>query len=145
MRYVVGMAIVVLAALIGSSRISAQEFPSRSVSIILPYSVGGPFDVILRQIAELIRGKLGKGVIIESKPGGATLIATRHVRQAPADGHTILLQTGLLGLNTLIFKDAGYELGDFVPLVSLATNPYVLYVNAACKRYSVDVFGGRPW
>jgi tripartite-type tricarboxylate transporter receptor subunit TctC len=129
MRRTAAITAIVLVALFASPSLRAQEFPSRSISVILPYSVGGPFDVILRQLAELIRPKLGRSVIIESKPGGATLIATRHVRQAPADGHTILLQTGLLGLNTLVFKDAGYELGDFVPLVSLATNPYVLYVN----------------
>lgn len=121
--------VVALVAMFSASPASAQDFPSKPISLVTPYPVGGPYDMMARQIAEQIRVKLGKAIVVEPKVGGAALIATRYVKQAPADGHTLLLQTGAMALNTLLFKDAGYTMDDFVPLSPVATNPYVLFVN----------------
>lgn len=66
----------------------AQEFPSKTVRIVVPFPAGGSFDIMSRMLAQ--RMQLGQTVIVENRPGGGTVIGTEYVARLPGDGHTIL-------------------------------------------------------
>jgi tripartite-type tricarboxylate transporter receptor subunit TctC len=68
--------------------VSAQQFPSRPVRIVVPFPAGGSFDVVARIVAQ--RMQLGQTVLVENRPGGGTVIGTEYVARQPGDGHTIL-------------------------------------------------------
>lgn len=67
---------------------TAQTFPSKPLRIVVPFTAGGPFDVVARIIAQ--RAQMGQNIIIENRPGGGTVIGTEYVARQPADGHTVL-------------------------------------------------------
>lgn len=67
---------------------SAQEFPAKTVRIVVPFPAGGSFDIMSRVLAQ--RMQLGQSVLVENRPGGGTVIGTEYVARQPADGHTLL-------------------------------------------------------
>ena len=67
---------------------AAQQFPTKTVRIIVPFPAGGSFDVVARIVAQ--RMQLGQSVLVENRPGGGTVIGTEYVAHQPGDGHTIL-------------------------------------------------------
>ena len=71
----------------------AQDWPTRPIRIINPYAAGGPSDALVRVLAEGMGAELGQSMIVESKPGGGTVIGATFVAKSPADGYTLLLAT----------------------------------------------------
>ena len=67
----------------------AQDYPARTITIVVPFSPGGATDVVARTIAEKLTQRLGKPVVVENRPGGGGAIARDYVRQRPADGYTL--------------------------------------------------------
>jgi len=114
-------------AVIGTSA-SAQTYPDRPVTLIVPYNPGGPADTAARLVAELAGRSLGQRIIIENKPGAATKIAAIQVASARRDGYTLLECTSSTMLNTVLSKNAGYAIDDFVPISLIAINPFVMSV-----------------
>ena len=70
---------------------SADQYPSRAVTIVVPYPAGVPFDLLARALAERLRAKLGGPVVVENRPGGNGIVATQAALQARSDGHALLL------------------------------------------------------
>jgi tripartite-type tricarboxylate transporter receptor subunit TctC len=107
----------------------AQEFPSKPISIIVPYTAGGPYDILARFMSESLRKQsTSVPTIVEAKPGGNTLIGIQHVQKAPADGHTVLISTLPIMANLILMKNPGYKYEDFVPVGPVAKHPYILFV-----------------
>jgi tripartite-type tricarboxylate transporter receptor subunit TctC len=98
----------------------AQEFPSRAIRVVVPYSAGGPVDIVGRLFMEEARKAFLQPIVIENRPGAATILGTRAVRDAPPDGHTLLVQSPGLLLNAMTEKDQGYQISDFVPIAPIA-------------------------
>jgi tripartite-type tricarboxylate transporter receptor subunit TctC len=125
------LTILGLAFVLGSSSPSrAQEFPSRPIRIVNPYPAGGPVDGMVRLLAEEAGKKLGQTLILENRPGASTLIGTRAVAEAPADGYTLLVQTPALVLNTFSVGNVGYGLADFVAIAPVGGLSSALVVPA---------------
>jgi tripartite-type tricarboxylate transporter receptor subunit TctC len=106
----------------------AQSYPSRPITMIVPFPAGGPTDVVGRVVAELMRGSLGQPVIVENIGGADGSIGVGRTARARPDGYTI--DVGALGSHVLngAFYSLSYDLlNDFVPISPLATNPYVLF------------------
>src|SRR6187200_756976 len=82
--------VLVLLCWMLSSPAIAQEFPSRTIRIIVPFTAGGANDGVARGMADRLAKKWGQPVIVENRPGGATTIGTRAVIEAAPDGHTLL-------------------------------------------------------
>jgi tripartite-type tricarboxylate transporter receptor subunit TctC len=116
------------AALPAVSRFAwAQSYPSRPITMIVPYPAGGPTDVIGRVVAERMRSSLGQPVVIENVSGADGSIGTGRVARAKPDGYTIEL--GIRGthvLNGALYSLSYDVLNDFAPILPLATNPVVL-------------------
>lgn len=112
------------------SAVLAQEFPTQTVRIIVPFPPSGPVDIVGRIVAERLAAKWKVPVIVENRPGAGTVIGTDVVAKAPADGHTILLAVTAHAVNATLVKKLPYDtLKDFAPIVLAATAPNILAVN----------------
>jgi tripartite-type tricarboxylate transporter receptor subunit TctC len=106
----------------------AQEFPSRTVRIIVPSAPGGGYDVIGRLLAERFTPELGQAFVVENRPGGGTLIGTQAVANAAPDGYTLLIG-GLanMAFNPGLHKDLRYDpVKDFAPVAMVGAFTYAL-------------------
>jgi tripartite-type tricarboxylate transporter receptor subunit TctC len=114
-----------------SSRIAAaQTYPSRVIKMILPYTAGSPNDVLARIVAPALSSRLGQPVIIDNRPGGSTLIGTRDVMTAKADGYTLLWSNSPVHfVAPFVSKGFKYDpLKDFVPIASIGSTSQVLVI-----------------
>lgn len=106
-----------------------QAFPSRPIKLVVPYPAGGTTDILARRICASMAATLQQPVVVENRPGAATIIGAEAVKNAPADGHTLLVAGSTWGTNTLLYRKLPYRLDDFVPLTSLIKAPYALVVS----------------
>ncbi len=117
-------ALPLLLALAGAR---AADFPSQTVRIVLPFAPGGGTDVVARTLAERLAPVLGVPVLVDNKPGGNSVIATRIVAAAPPDGHTLLLTTDIHTINAAYGSGLPYDsLKDFAFVTQLTTSPLML-------------------
>jgi tripartite-type tricarboxylate transporter receptor subunit TctC len=93
------MRVVLLWLLLSSFAAGAQEYPSRPVTLIVPFSAGGPTDQVARQLAARFSEKLGQPFVVENVTGGNTIIATGRLARAPADGYTLLVHNLQISAN----------------------------------------------
>ena len=117
-----------LAALAASLCVaSAQTYPARPVTIIVPYAAGGPTDLIARAIAEKMRGPLGQAVVVENVAGGGGAIGVGRVAHAVPDGYTLNLGNNGSNVLTGAMYPLAFDLiGDFEPIAGLTTNPQII-------------------
>ena len=119
------------AALPAVSRIArAQAYPSRQIRLIIGYPPGGSADITARLIAQWLTHRLGQSVIVESRPGGGTNIATEAVINAPPDGYTLLLVAPANAINATLYEKLNHVfLRDIAPIAGLIRFPNVVVVN----------------
>ena len=120
----------------------AQAYPSRPVTIVVPLAAGTGMDTIARGYGEKLASSLGQPVIVENKPGGAFILATRSVITASADGHTLLVAAPVtLSINQTLFKQLPYDPEkDLVPISLYGMTPFVLVVNPAIPVRTISEF-----
>jgi tripartite-type tricarboxylate transporter receptor subunit TctC len=120
---------------------SAAEFPSQPIRIVVPFGPGGGTDVVARILAEKLAPVFGVPVLVDNKPGGNSVIATRQVATAPADGHTLLLTTDIHTINAAYGSSLPYDsLKDFAFVTQLTTSPLMLLAHpSAGMRTLADV------
>lgn len=118
----------VLFALPATAR--AQNFPDKAIRIVVPFPPGAVTDAVTRIVAVELGKTIGQTVIVENRPGGGTVIGTQAVRQAPADGYTLLYQSNSLVTNLVALKQPGYKLGDFTAVGALGNGAYVMAMSA---------------
>jgi tripartite-type tricarboxylate transporter receptor subunit TctC len=128
-----------LAALVAPSRVSAQTFPSRTITIVVPYPPGGPIDALARLIAQEAAGDLGQSIVVENRPGGSGIIGTHAVARAEPDGHMLVLGTNQThATNQSLIKNCPYDaVRDFAPVAGIAAMPHVLVVRKSLAAASV--------
>jgi len=106
---------------------AAQDYPSRTITIIVPYPAGGPTDTTAREIANLLSAKLKQTVIVENVTGGATIVATGKVAHAAPDGYMLLLHNLQISANVTLFKNLPFDTERDLKTVMLVNkNPLVL-------------------
>jgi tripartite-type tricarboxylate transporter receptor subunit TctC len=106
----------------------AADFPTRQIEIYTPFP--GYNDAMARLIAKKMSEELGQPIVVENLPGAGGAIAAAKVRQAPADGHTLLFgANGMFTINPLINKSLGYKTADFTPVSLGYSDPMLLLVN----------------
>ena len=94
-----------------------QEFPAKTVRLVVPLPPGGPTDYVARLYAAKMTDLWGQPVVVENRPGASGNIGTQLVAKAPADGYTLLLQSSSFVANPLLFKSPGYSpFTDFTPI-----------------------------
>ncbi|MEO7937597.1 MAG: tripartite tricarboxylate transporter substrate binding protein [Burkholderiaceae bacterium] len=124
---------VALAACLLSGAAIAQSFPSKTVTIVVPFPPGGGPDLLARVLAEKLAPKLGQAVVVDNKPGAGGLLGASGVAKAAADGHTLLLSPNTLVISPHVLpKGAGAGLDvqkDLVPVIAPVSTPMVLVAN----------------
>jgi tripartite-type tricarboxylate transporter receptor subunit TctC len=119
-------ALAAVAALGVASPARAQTFPTRTITIVVPYPPGGPIDLLARLIAQ--EANLGQPIVVENRPGGSGIIGTNAVAHAEPDGHTLVLGTNQThATNQSLIKGCPYDaVRDFTPVAGIAAMPHVL-------------------
>ncbi|MFG5776234.1 Bug family tripartite tricarboxylate transporter substrate binding protein [Comamonas sp. J-3] len=125
------------AALCGSAN-AQSSYPSKPVTIVVPFSPGGATDIMSRTLAERLKNRLGQPVIVENKPGAGTMIASEHVAKAAPDGHTVLLAASSLGIAPSLYSKVNYDpVKDFAPISLVASVVHVLSVHPSIPAKNV--------
>ncbi len=133
-----GLALLVLfAALAQPAR--ADSYPSRTVTIEVPFAAGGGSDLLARLVAQHLEEKLGKPFIVENRPGASTTLAAMQVVRATPDGTTLMQATSTtMAINVSMLKKMPYQpLKDLVPVALLSSSPFFLVVNKDSPFHSV--------
>lgn len=119
-----------LAVALGCTAAAAEDFPSRPLTIIVPYSAGGSTDSLARALGDAVSKETGQSVVIENRPGGSTVIGAQGLLGKPADGYTTVLVAASFVINPNTIKSLPYDSEkDFRPVTQLAANPHLLVVN----------------
>ncbi|HYC46425.1 MAG TPA: tripartite tricarboxylate transporter substrate binding protein [Burkholderiales bacterium] len=116
----------------------AQRYPSKPVRLIASYAPGGATDVLGRLVATDLSKALSSSVVVENRPGAGGRIGTRVCKSAPNDGYTLCLMSPAQAIAPTLFKDAGYDLGDFTYITQLAKVPNLLLVHPSLPVKSVS-------
>lgn len=134
-KLTLGVALAV-ASLCGSAW--AQDFPTKPLTIVVPFSPGGATDIMSRLLAERLNKRLGQPVLVENKPGAGTMIASEYVAKAPADGYTLLLAASSLGIAPSLYSKVNYDpIKDFEPVSQVASVVHVLVVHPSIPAKNV--------
>lgn len=134
------LSLALFAVLISAQSGFAQEFPARTIRVVVPYAPGGQGDTVSRAFAKELNGKLNVPVIVENRPGAGTAVGTQSVKQSNADGYTLLFGSGAIITTLLSLNEPGYQLRDFTPIVNLGENLLVLAIPASLPATTVNEF-----
>jgi tripartite-type tricarboxylate transporter receptor subunit TctC len=116
----------------------AEGYPNRPVTIVVPYAPGGGTDILARILAQQLKERWDKPVIVENRSGAGTAIAARAVAKAAPDGHTLLMATSsTLAINPALYRKLTYDPAEFTPIGLICTVPFVLVANAHLPIKSV--------
>jgi tripartite-type tricarboxylate transporter receptor subunit TctC len=131
-----------LAALIvalGVSAAIAQDYPSRPITLVVPFPPGGSTTIVARVVADKMSEALGQSIVVDNRGGAGGTVGSRAVAKSPADGYTILLgYTGTLAIGPTLYGSPGYDpRSDFAPIGRIATAPNTLVVHPSLPVHSV--------
>jgi len=126
-------------ALVTASAVRAEDYPTRPVTIIVPFPAGGTLDGIARVVGEKLAARLGKPFVVENRPGAGSATGTAAVAKAAPDGYTLLMGgSSPLAINPALRKEIPYDPAkDFVPLALVAHSGFVLVVHPSLPVRSV--------
>jgi tripartite-type tricarboxylate transporter receptor subunit TctC len=125
--------LILAVALAASGLAQAQNYPTKTVRLVVPLVAGGPTDLLARLIAQPLGERLGQQVIVDNRPGAGGNIGAEMVAKSPADGYTLFMGTsGPMSINVSIYSKIGYHPArDFAPVVLAASAPFVVVVHPA--------------
>jgi tripartite-type tricarboxylate transporter receptor subunit TctC len=118
---------------------SAGDYPSRSITLVVPYAAGGGNDVMARVVSEKMSRALGQQIVVENRAGAGGSNATRQVARSAPDGYTLLIGgTGTLGVNPTLYNNVGYDpRKDFAPVGLIGTSALVVLINPTVQARSI--------
>ncbi len=119
----------------------AQNWPTRPVRFIVPFPPGGGSDVVARAIAGKLGEAWGHQVVVDNRPGAATMLGTDMAAKAPADGYTMLMASSSYAINAHLQKKLPYEpLKDHAPVTQTAMQPYVVILHPSVAARNIREF-----
>src|SRR5689334_15305501 len=123
-----GMQIVLAVVLIAGGAARAQDWPTRPITLVVPYGAGGPTDVIGRLFAQQMSERLGRQIIVENVAGAGGMTGANRVANAPPDGYQVLFGgSGNLVFNQILYKKPPFNsVTDFTPVALLTEQSLVL-------------------
>lgn len=141
--------IILLSLGCGSQAVAAEKYPVRPVRVIVPFAAGGTFDLVARVVSQRLTELWNQQVVVDNRPGGATIIATETAARANPDGYTIYLSPNALAANPALHKKLPYDATrDLAAAVLIAAQPMALGTNPGFKANTVrellDMAKARP-
>lgn len=144
MRLKAGLFLAIATILMPHVAAAQQDWPTRGISLVVPFAAGGGTDAIARVIAEKLATRLGQPVVVENKAGAASAIGTAYVAKAAPDGYTLLMTTSSAQVILPLTQPAGslnYDpVRDFRPITLTATLPNLLVVSPKVPANNVAEF-----
>jgi len=134
------------ASILGSASASASAsafaqsnaYPSRPVRLIVPFAAGGGLEITARGIGQKLTAKRGQSIVIDNRPGAATIVGTDIASKATPDGYTLLMITTTFAINPSLYSKLPYDpLRDFAPVTQINSVPNILVVNPSLSAQSV--------
>jgi tripartite-type tricarboxylate transporter receptor subunit TctC len=126
------------AAILAPALAQAQDYPTKPIRLVNPFSPGGSTDLVARVLTQKFTESLGQTVIVDNKPGGGTNVGTEIVVKSPPDGYTILHATSSLAINVSLYKKRTFDpVADLTPIGLLVETVNVLAVNPSVKANNV--------
>ena len=126
------------AATLCSGGALAQGYPTKPVTLVVPFSPGGAADIMSRLLAERLNKRMGQPVLVENKPGAGTMIASEYVARAAPDGYTLLLAASSLGIAPSLYSKVNYDpVKDFATISQVASVVHVLVVHPSIPAKNV--------
>jgi tripartite-type tricarboxylate transporter receptor subunit TctC len=121
---------LVILALVWPAAVSAQNYPSKAVRIIVPFGAGGPADVFARVLAQHLTEDLKQNFVIENRPGAGAIIGTDAVAKSAPDGYTLLLMSNTHTTNESLIANKPFQLmRDFVPISPINYSDLLMVAN----------------
>src|SRR5262245_17276053 len=117
----------------------AQDYPTRPVTIIVPFAAGGGTDILARMVAQKLEQRLGRSFVIDNRPGAGGTTGAAAAAKSPADGYTLLMAPSpTMAVAVTIYKNLPYDPAtEFVPIGLVAQTPFALIVNPSIPLFSV--------
>jgi tripartite-type tricarboxylate transporter receptor subunit TctC len=123
------------AGLILSTPVVAQDWPNRTIRVVVPYPAGGPADIMGRLAAHKLQEKLGATVVVENRSGASGTIGAEAVRQSPPDGYTFLAAPSVHVLGRLVVRAVPYDpVNDFTPIARYGEGPLLVLANPSAVQ-----------
>jgi tripartite-type tricarboxylate transporter receptor subunit TctC len=131
--------LVTALSLASVSGVLAQDYPTKPITLIVPFPAGGGVDAIGRIVADKLAAALGQPVIIDNRGGAAGVIGTRAAARATPDGYTLVMATsGSIAINPNLYANPGYQtLKDLAPIGLISTTPIVLMAHPSAPETSL--------
>ena len=108
----------------------ADGYPSKPVTMIIPFPPGGTLDIVGRELAQELGKQMGQTFVVDNRPGGAGTVGAIAVQKAPADGYTLLFTPSTVATTPLTMKSAPYDVTrDFAPIAMVAKAPLAIAIN----------------
>ncbi|HEY7238792.1 MAG TPA: tripartite tricarboxylate transporter substrate binding protein [Burkholderiales bacterium] len=137
MRKLIG----ILVFFCSSAALGADEYPARTVRVIVPFAPGGGTDIVARLLGQQLSQKLGQSFVIENRPAGSGIVGADLVAKAPADGYTLLFAFSSLSSSAKLFSHLPYDpIRDFAPVALATTSPLLAVVPASLQANNVGEF-----
>jgi tripartite-type tricarboxylate transporter receptor subunit TctC len=129
-------------AFTATSGARGEEYPTRTIRLIVPFAPGGGNDTLARIFAEKLSESLGHAVVVDNRPGAGTTRGTTMVARAEPDGYTLLLSSiASHAVSPYLYRNVGYDpIKDFAPIALLGIAPVIMAVNADVPAKSVAEF-----
>jgi tripartite-type tricarboxylate transporter receptor subunit TctC len=133
-----GTVVVSLCAALAAASSLAQDFPTRPVRIIVPFSPGGAVDGPTRMVAQELTKRLGQQVVVENRPGAGATIGSEAVAKAAPDGYTLLLASQTNAISATLYTKLSFNpIDDFAPISLIGREPAVLVVHPSLPAKTV--------
>jgi tripartite-type tricarboxylate transporter receptor subunit TctC len=136
---------VVLAFALVATAHSAEHYPSKPIRLVVPYAPGGGSDSIARVLGQKLNERLGQPVIVDTRPGAASMVGTEIVAKARGDGYTLILADVPHAINVVTMAKPTYDaVKDFAPIMRVATAPQVLVAHPSFKADTLKELLAMP-
>ena len=137
---IAGMSAVALTFSLPTSGARAKDYPERRITLLVGFEAGGFADTVARIISQHVNEALGQPVVVENRSGAASNIAAQLVKQAPADGYTVLVSTTSSAINATLYKKLSYSItDDLVPVAVAVRAPETFSVNPSRPKTMKDL------
>ena len=141
-RLAQSLAVTCIFALSPGSNAHAQDYPTHTIRIVVPFAAGGAADILVRLIAQKLTQRWGQSVIVDNRGGANGVVGCEVVARAPADGYTLLMgSVGTHAINAGLYDKLPYDpVKDFEPIAIIGTTPNVFVIHASIPVTSVSEF-----
>ncbi len=134
MKLAAAIAAMLLSLGLGLANAQSPAYPSKPITLVIPFGPGGSVDQVARVLKPRLEERLGQPILLDFRPGSATIVGTGIVSQAPADGYTLGIMVDTFTINPSLYHTLPYNtLADLAPVTQTGIIPLVVAVNSGGK------------